>query len=161
MLRKYAVIAATILLFSAVQAEDELLSSKVDWKSKVSDLEGIDFTTNTKPIMVLITKSWCGACKRLKAEFLSGNGEADEIYEYSQKFHMMSFVDDQEPKGEQWTEDGAYVPRLFFLSPQGDVMHSIINSQGNPKYKYFYMHLTQVKASMRKALRMFNLKVDL
>lgn len=46
----------------------------------------------------------------------------------------------------------SYIPRIFFLSPNGDVRSDIYNKGGNPSYKYFYSNPTAIVASMKKAV---------
>ena len=45
-----------------------------------------------------------------------------------------------------------YIPRIFFLDSAGQVLSEIENTQGNPKYKYFYHNAESVIASMKKVL---------
>ena len=45
-----------------------------------------------------------------------------------------------------------YIPRIFFLDSAGQVLNEIENTQGNPKYKYFYHNAESVIASMKKVL---------
>uniref|UniRef100_A0A2K6SVM5 Thioredoxin domain containing 12 n=1 Tax=Saimiri boliviensis boliviensis TaxID=39432 RepID=A0A2K6SVM5_SAIBB len=74
------------------------------------------------PLMVIIHKSWCGACK-----------------------------DEEEPKDEDFSPDGGYIPRILFLDPSGKVHPEIINENGNPSYKYFYVSAEQVVQGMKEA----------
>eukprot|EP00343_Euplotes_focardii_P011294 CAMPEP_0205831152 /NCGR_PEP_ID=MMETSP0206-20130828/43226_1 /ASSEMBLY_ACC=CAM_ASM_000279 /TAXON_ID=36767 /ORGANISM="Euplotes focardii, Strain TN1" /LENGTH=149 /DNA_ID=CAMNT_0053135507 /DNA_START=22 /DNA_END=468 /DNA_ORIENTATION=+ len=100
-----------------------------------------------KPIMLIIHKTWCGACKRLKPEFSSSK----DIWELSSKFVMINVEDDDEPTGEQYTPDGGYIPRILFLGSDGEVRSDLFNEGGNPKYKYYYTSAGQIVSAMEGA----------
>lgn len=104
------------------------------------------------PIMVVIHKSWCGACKALKPKFAA----SEEIAKLSKNFVMVNVEDDEEPKKKEFSPDGGYIPRILFLSPDGNVQKNYYNSNGNPKYKYFYSDPQSIAITMKMVLRAFS-----
>ncbi|KAL5016576.1 hypothetical protein ScPMuIL_006165 [Solemya velum] len=87
-----------------------------------------------KPLMLLIHKSWCGACKALKPKFEA----AKEITTLSSEFVMVNVQDEEEPKDSQYSPDGGYIPRVLFLDYNGNVRTEFYNEKGNEKYKFYY-----------------------
>uniref|UniRef100_A0A1B6CYL7 Thioredoxin domain-containing protein 12 n=2 Tax=Clastoptera arizonana TaxID=38151 RepID=A0A1B6CYL7_9HEMI len=104
--------------------------------------------SNNMPLMLLIHKSWCGACRYLKPKFAS----SEEIAKLSEQFIMVNVEDDEEPKGKEFAPDGGYIPRILFLSPDGTVKHEVYNTKGNPSYKYFYSEPDHIVNSMKEVL---------
>jgi len=106
--------------------------------------------TQWKPVMLIIHKSWCGACKKLKSLFAND----DEVLEMSENFVMINLGDDKEPAEEKFKPDGGYIPRIFFLHPDGSLLTDIINKEGNPKFKYYYYSTESVLDSMDEVLEL-------
>ncbi|KAJ8305289.1 hypothetical protein KUTeg_015834 [Tegillarca granosa] len=102
-----------------------------------------------KPLLLLIHKSWCGACKALKPDFAAST----DIKELSSNFIMVQTQDDEEPKGDQYTPDGGYIPRVLFLDPKGKVRKEFTNKDGNQQYKYYYPMADQIATTMRQVVK--------
>ncbi|XP_049885739.1 thioredoxin domain-containing protein 12-like [Pectinophora gossypiella] len=110
---------------------------------------GIQIASNhKKPVMVIIHKSWCRACKNLKPKFAS----SPEIQQLSKHFVMVNLVDDEEPKSSSYAPDGSYIPRILFISPNGRIDGEIVNEEGSTQHKYFYSKPEQIARSMKKVL---------
>ena len=89
-----------------------------------TDLEsGLDQAkTQNKPLMLVIHKTWCGACKRLKPQFESSK----DIAELSEKFIMVNAQDDEEPKGQEFAPDGGYVYCVYLRSDHRHIITIVI-----------------------------------
>merc|ERR1719272_823968 len=114
-LLSFALVAATI---AAVRGGAELgrgWNDEIEWQTMEAAKEAA--ATSGKPIMVVIHKTWCGACKSLKPKFAASK----EIQKVAEMFEMVNAQDDEEPKGEEFTPDGGYIPRIMFLTPGGEV----------------------------------------
>lgn len=109
-----------------------------------------------KPIMTVIHKSWCGACKALKPKFAA----SAEIEALSSFFVMVNAQDDDEPKGDEYKPDGGYIPRILF-SDSSNKVHPELHEGPNPKYNYFYSDAAQVAKAMESALSTLGMKREL
>jgi protein-disulfide reductase (glutathione) len=65
---------------------------------------------------------------------------------------MTNVGDNDEPRDSKFAPDGGYIPRILFLTPSGEVM-DVTNTQGNPRYKYYYSSAEQIVPAMEKALQ--------
>ncbi|KAI0209511.1 Thioredoxin domain-containing protein 12 [Lamellibrachia satsuma] len=101
-----------------------------------------------KPLMLLIHKSWCGACKALKPQFAT----SVKIEDLSKKFVMVNVMDDEEPNDIKYKPDGGYIPRILFLTHNGEIQTDIYNEKGSAQYKYYYSSVDPITTSMETAL---------
>eukprot|EP00899_Mesostigma_viride_P007990 jgi/Mesvir1/17192/Mv07611-RA.1 len=106
-----------------------------------------------KPSMVVIHKSWCGACKRLGPIFAQSSG----IKSLANKFVMINVHDDEEPQGDaKFAPDGSYIPRIIFFDYEGNMMDVNVKAS-NPKFGYYYPDDQGVVSSMKKAVALHSL----
>ncbi|XP_065071390.1 uncharacterized protein LOC135696049 [Rhopilema esculentum] len=128
---------------------DRGMGTHIDWKPYE---EGLAIAKNEKkPIMLIIHKSYCGACKALKPRIR----QSKELAELSKKFVMINCLDDEEPTDAQFDIDGAYIPRIFFLDSNGIVEPSLKNEREDfKKVQYAYSDGDQIASKMIKALEM-------
>lgn len=121
---------------------------KIEWKTFDDGLK--EAKKSNKPLVLLIHKTWCGACKALKPVF----AESQDIADLSKDFVMVNVEDEEEPKDEKYRPDGRYIPRILFLSSDGEVMDEVYNKHGKHKdTKYYYGKTSEIVASMRSVLK--------
>lgn len=105
--------------------------------------------SSSKPIVLVVWKTWCGACKALRPKW----AESAAIASHAEDFVFVNVVDDEEPQEDKYKPDGGYIPRILFLDGRtGAVMDDVVNAAGNPKYKYYYTDGESVAASMATVL---------
>lgn len=104
-----------------------------------------------RPGMMIVHKTWCGACRTLKPKFDAHR----EIEALSTGFILISLSDDNQPKEKKYMPDGEYVPRILFINPHGIVMTEVINENGSADFKYFYSDADSIAKSMKRVLDVF------
>jgi protein-disulfide reductase (glutathione) len=109
------------------------LPLSISWQSYESALDAAK--TSGKPTMVVFTKTWCGACKNLKSDLILNE---ENFRPVSEKFQMVSIEEDNETPtdGKNFNPDGGYIPRVFFLDPQGNIDDTMVG--GNANYKHYF-----------------------
>ncbi|XP_066964576.1 thioredoxin domain-containing protein 12-like isoform X2 [Macrobrachium rosenbergii] len=113
--------------------------------------DGLKLSKETdKPLMLIIHKSWCGACKAFKPKFAA----SEKALELSKHFVMVNTLDNDEPDDEKYKPDGGYIPRILFLGSDGEVREEIYNEGGNPQYKFYYYDEGSVIKAMSKAVQL-------
>ncbi|XP_047997742.1 thioredoxin domain-containing protein 12-like [Leguminivora glycinivorella] len=148
----FALITNTVYCSTSL-GKDNGFGNNYIWASSLES--GIQLASrHKKPVMVIIHKSWCKACKNLKPKFAN----CSEIQSLSRKFVMVNLLDDEEPENNLYAPDGTYIPRILFMSPHGKVDHEIYNEDGSSQHKFFYSRPEQIAKSMKKVLEKYNLE---
>ena len=145
---------STILIISQVvrsqSAESNGLGDHIEWQTWSKGL--VVAKETGKPIMVILHKSWCPACKALKPKFEASKA----IGQLSSQFVMINAKEGEEPMDDpKLNIDGAYIPRVIFLDSEANVLTGVSNEKGNPKYMYYHMDATSIVESMKKVLSIF------
>lgn len=136
------------LLFSCAFGNDLARGwgDNIEWKTFEDGLQAAK--EQNKPLMLVIHKTWCGACKALKPQF----ADSKDIKELSKNFVMVHTEDDEEPKGDQYVPDGGYIPRILFLDPEGTVRKEFYNVGGHDEYKYYYFSPDLIVETMKRVM---------
>ncbi len=134
---------------SAAPLSERGFNDKIKWTNNLEEAKVLAAKEN-KPVFVLIHKTWCGACKRLKTQFAEAG---NDLIAKSEKFIMVNLEDDEEPKDSAYAPDGGYIPRIVYLNKQGEVQSKVINeARKGGQYQYYYSDISQVVKGMDNAL---------
>lgn len=150
----YVATAVAVAVLAASQVDtssDNGWGAGIAWHSSLEEARAASEASG-KPQMVIIHKSWCGACKSLRPKFA---GSA-EIAELSRDFEMFNALDDEEPKGSSWAPDGGYIPRILFAQPgaaEPDAKLWNPTKSSSDKYLYFYPVEDQIVQAMKLAVK--------
>ena len=133
--------------YASVGSDSNGLGDHLEWHTWAT---GKSLAQETgKPLMVVLHKSWCPACKSLKPKFAASKA----IEQLSAQFVMVNAKEGEEPMELSKLDiDGKYIPRVVFLDSQGNVLSGVVNESGNPQYKYYHMNAESIVMSMRKTL---------
>ena len=106
--------------------------------------------TAGRPGMLVIHKSWCGACKALGPKFAS----SDAIHALADRFVMINVQDDDDTNSPDYALDGSYIPRIYFLGADGKALPQYTSA--NPQYKHFFGAPNEIAQTMEKVLANWN-----
>ena len=85
-----------------------------------------------KPVMLVLFTTWCPHCKNFSRLF-----EDAKVSEAAKGLVMVRVdADKDESTSSKYQPDGGYIPRTFFLKPDGALVASIKANDG--RYGYFY-----------------------
>jgi thiol-disulfide isomerase/thioredoxin len=85
-----------------------------------------------KPVCLVLSTTWCPHCRNYAQVF-----EDAKVREQSARFVMIHVDADKEPDvARQYQPDGGYVPRTFFLAPDGTMARDI--HAPRPRFLYFF-----------------------
>lgn len=103
---------------------------KIDWQPYEAGLARAK--AQNKPVCLVLSTTWCPHCKNFGRVF-----EDPKVGEQSARFVMIHVDADKHPDvARQYQPDGGYVPRTFFLAPDGTLARDI--HAPRPKFLYFY-----------------------
>lgn len=136
--------AATTLLPWSAHAGDT--GATIAWQTWNDGLQ--QAAAHGKAMALYVYADWCPHCRELQPLFR----EADVVKASRSLVMVRQNADEAGPwLHERFGRYGSYVPRLFFLHPDGSLAAEI--QSGNPKYPYFYQPSQSVamRAAMKQA----------
>ncbi|KAK0042097.1 thioredoxin domain-containing protein 12-like isoform X2, partial [Biomphalaria pfeifferi] len=143
---------AASTVFGTVAAAAESWGKNIKWVT-MKEAQKLAKEQN-KPTMILVTKTWCRACKALRPKFASN----PEIEKMSSEFIMVNMEDEDEVKNPDLQPDGTYFPRILFLDQHGHLIKNIMYKKSGA-YKYYYPDPKSIVDSMNEVLRAAGQKV--
>jgi thiol-disulfide isomerase/thioredoxin len=124
-----ALLAAVVPGVRPVQAHD-WNDKAIAWQPYEAGLAAAK--KEKKPVCLVVFTEWCPHCKNYAQVFHDA-----KVVEASKKFVMIHVDKDKQPDvSKQYAPDGEYIPRTFFLSPDGKLDESI--KAPREKFVYFY-----------------------
>ena len=85
-----------------------------------------------KPICLVFFTTWCPHCHNYSKVFADA-----KVVELAKKFVMVRIDRDQaRDLSKKYAPDGEYIPRTFFLTPDGELRTEL--TTGAAQYRYFY-----------------------
>lgn len=129
--RRHAAWLCGWLLFGAALADAaDWNSQQIDWQEY--DAGMVQAQTTGKPVMLVFHSEGCGACNQYSELFVK-----PEVVTASADLVMILVDDGNEELSSRYAFDGSYVPRTFFLTPEGEHL-DIQLGKSDPTFRYYY-----------------------
>jgi thiol-disulfide isomerase/thioredoxin len=125
-----AAIIGAMLLAPRAHAGGDWNDGQIGWKSYQDGLAAAK--KERKPICLIFYTEWCPHCRNYSGVFHDA-----KVVEKSKQFVMIRLDKDKNADiSKQYAPDGEYIPRTYFLTPDGVLDPEIHAPRG--EYKYFY-----------------------
>ena len=123
-------LAALVLGGRTVLAGGDWNDAGIAWRSYEEGLK--EANAQKKPICLVFYTDWCPHCTNYSRVFHDAG-----IVAKAKSFVMIRVNKDQNAElSKKYAPDGEYIPRTYFLAPDGTLNESI--TEQRPSYKYFY-----------------------
>jgi len=146
MLKRALAVAIVLGVAGAASAHD-WNDGQIAWKDYQDGLAAAK--KEKKPVCLIFFTEWCPHCKNFSEVF-----HDPKVVEKSKDFVMVHLDKDKNAEvSKQYAPDGEYIPRTFFLAPDGKLATDI--HAPRDKYQYFYDEKdpASVLAGMDEALK--------
>ncbi len=105
-------------------------AAQIDWQGYEGGLARAK--AQNKPVCLVLYTNWCPHCRNYSHVF-----DDPRVVERAKDFVMIRANADDEPEvAGKYAKDGGYIPRTFFLAPDGGLWADI--HAPRPKYLYFF-----------------------
>jgi thiol:disulfide interchange protein len=132
---------------AAPQNGESWNAAQIDWQPYTAGL--VKAKAENKPICLVLYTTWCPHCKNFSHVF-----DDPRVVEQAKSFVMIHMDAEQDSDvAQRFTRDGGYIPRTFFLGPDGTPDFDI--HAARPSYIYFYdeRNPQSLLAGMSEAIR--------
>jgi len=122
-------------------------AAQIDWQPYEAGLAKAK--AQKKPVCLVFYTSWCPHCKNYSHVF-----ESPDVVARAKDLVMIRLnADDESEIAKRYQRDGGYVPRTFFLAPDGTLDPDI--HAPRPKFLYFFDEQSpaSILAGMNEAVR--------
>jgi len=134
------------LVSSAPAVEEGWNVAAIDWQPYEAGLARA--RAQNKPVCLVLYADWCPHCRNYSRVFNDGS-----VLAQAKDFVMIRVNSDKNPEvNQKYAPDGSYVPRTYFLAPDGKLAEEIHAKR--PKFLYFYdeFNPAALVAGMNEAL---------
>ena len=146
-------VALVILGLSGSNAQAAPKKQEIKWPASIEWVSFTDGQSNAaltgKPMLVLVYAHWCTQCVRLSKSMLNKDFE-----ELSKNFIMVLVDQDKAQEMlDHYFPKMTYVPRIFFMKPDGEFWTELKSK--NARYPYFYpsSDMTELMSNMNVSLK--------
>ncbi|BET02848.1 Thioredoxin domain containing 12 (Endoplasmic reticulum) [Nesidiocoris tenuis] len=121
------------------------------WRSSFKD--ALEYAkVENRPIMVLIWMDGCPSC----AELIPKISTSAELVKAATEDFSAVALNEHRDDVAKFRLDGGYTPRIYFLSPKGEVDQRFYNKwDADPGYKFFYPTVDGILKSMNEVLKAY------
>jgi thiol:disulfide interchange protein len=140
-------VLAGVLVPSRATAGADWNDQQVHWLSYEKGLAAA--RQHHKPICMVLYAEWCPHCRNYSQIF-----KDPKVIEKSSQFVMIRLdVDTDKALADRFNVDGTYVPRTYFMSPDGTIQQDVHASRGRFIYFYDEADPASVLSGMDEALK--------
>lgn len=144
----FVLLAGTFCLQAPARA-----GGPIDWNDAIawkSYDEGVELArAEHRPICLVLYGDWCPHCHNFSRVF-----HDEKVVRLARRFVMVhADIDRERAVSSRYNPDGGYVPRTFFLTPEGDLRTDIHANRSRFQYFYDESNPAGILRAMEQALK--------